>query len=291
MECTVLRIDAFTETPGQGNPAGVVLDGDRFSTEDMQKIAKRVGYNETVFCCTSESADVKLRYFTPGHETPLCGHATMGSLFALYQNKGSRKLTIETGAGLLPVYYNDELNQLTMTQATPRFIDFEGDQAALCASLGIQLSDLDHHLPIKYGNTGSWTLILPVKDVSVLDAMKPDSKRFPELLKEVPKASIHPITILSQDEGIMTARHFSSPFSGTTEDSVTGTASGVMGAYALNHIYPKAERKELTIFQGKQVKKEGQVLVHVSRGIKGAHTVQITGTACFNEAIKVVLDD
>ncbi|GGC81842.1 PhzF family phenazine biosynthesis isomerase [Enterococcus wangshanyuanii] len=290
MECSVLRIDAFTKVIGQGNPAGVVLDGDQYSTKEMQEIAKKVGFNETVFCCSSDHADVKLRYFTPGHETPLCGHATMGSIFALYHGKGSQKRVIETKAGLLSVTYNDEQCEITMTQAKPKFIDFMGDKEALCNSLGIDRTDLDPILPIQYGNTGSWTLLVPVKNEHVLDKMSADAQRFPELLTEMPKSSIHPFAIRSKENAVMSARHFSSPFSGTNEDSVTGTASGVMGAYALNHVYPTDQKKEITVFQGKHVNRSGKVLVHVTRGEKGAHSVGITGTACFNEEIKIKLN-
>jgi trans-2,3-dihydro-3-hydroxyanthranilate isomerase len=56
MECIVKRVDAFTQIPGQGNPAGVVLNGDRYSEKQMQQIAKAVGFNETVFICQSETA-------------------------------------------------------------------------------------------------------------------------------------------------------------------------------------------------------------------------------------------
>jgi PhzF family phenazine biosynthesis protein len=52
------------------------------------------------------------------------------------------------------------------------------------------------------------------------------------VLKEMPGASVHPFCFETYDPNAhMHARHFSSPFSGTIEDPVTGTASGVMGAY------------------------------------------------------------
>lgn len=41
MGCIVLRVDAFTQVPGQGNPAGVVLNGDQYTPEEMQGIAKK----------------------------------------------------------------------------------------------------------------------------------------------------------------------------------------------------------------------------------------------------------
>lgn len=283
----ILRVDAFTNIVGQGNPAGVVLESDGYSSELMQKIAKAVGFNETVFVCKSDAADIKLRYFTPGHETPLCGHATIGAIFALYNNKGNHNINIETSAGILPVHYDDQTKMITMKQAAPTFVDFKGDKAALSKSLGIALEDLHPNWPIKYGNTGSWTLLVPVVKPSVLDRMQSNQVEFPSVLKELPKASIHPFAMLSKSEGTFAARHFSSPFSGTTEDSVTGTASGVMGAYALDHIYLETDTRELIMFQGRHVQKEGLVQVYVKRNYKGHCEVKISGTACLNEWINI----
>ncbi|WP_207695073.1 hypothetical protein DOK67_0002598 [Enterococcus sp. DIV0212c] len=289
MKATFLRVDAFTTTQGQGNPAGVVLDGDVYTTEEMQEIAKNIGFNETVFVCKSDIAKVKLRYFTPGHETPLCGHATVGAIFALYNGKEDQQLDIETGAGILPIKYENKTQQITMKQAQPRFIDFAGDKEALCKSLEIEIEDLHSQLPIQYGNTGSWTLLVPVINSAVLDKMKPNQKIFPQILKELPRSSIHPFAVDSEKEGTFIARHFSSPFSGTTEDSVTGTAAGVMGAYSLNHIYTKDEIKEISVFQGRHVQKEGTVLVQVEKGREGLHEVSISGTACLNGEFEVTI--
>ncbi|MGX7148760.1 PhzF family phenazine biosynthesis protein [Enterococcus ureasiticus] len=288
MSCTVLRVDAFTQIFGQGNPAGVVLDGDRYTSEKMQEIAKKVGFNETVFVCKSDTAAVKLRYFTPGHETPLCGHATIGAIFALFNGKGDCQLEIETDAGILPITYEDKTQRIIMKQAEPKFIEFKGDKAALCQSLGIQMEDLHQNLPIQYGNTGSWTLLIPVVTPAVLDKMKPNPEVFPDILKEIPRSSIHPFALISEKDGTFIARHFSSPFSGTTEDSVTGTASGVMGAYSLNHIYTLDEDKEISVSQGQHVQSEGTVSVHVTRDIKGSHQVSISGTACFNGEFEIM---
>lgn len=289
MKCTVLRVDAFTTSIGKGNPAGVVLDGDAYNTKEMQEIAKQVGFNETVFVCKSDNATIKLRYFTPGHETPLCGHATMGAIFALYNGKENQHLQIETGAGILPIEYKEKAQTITMMQAAPMFVDFKGDPKALCRSLNIQVSDLHPELPIQYGNTGSWTLLLPVFNAKVLDKMKPNPETFPDILKEIPKSSVHPFAIVSEQAGTFTARHFSSPFSGTTEDSVTGTASGVMGAYSLNHIYKDEEYKKIYVAQGKHVQSEGTVTVQAIRETQGAHQISISGTACLNEEFEIVM--
>lgn len=287
MSQKVLQIDAFTKIPGQGNPAGVVLNGDECTTEQMQQIAREIGFNETAFVCSSEFGAFRLRYFTPGHETPLCGHATMASIFALYDGKPDQEIIIETGAGLLPIKYIAATSEIVMEQAAPTFLSFSGNKLDLCKSLGIELEDLDPDLPIQYGNTGSWTLLVPVKNKLILDKMFPKPEQFPTVLKEMPKVSIHPFSLDEEQLDVFHARHFSSPYSGTVEDSVTGTASGVMGAYALNHIFIEAPKKELRVCQGKQLHREGIVTVHVIRSEDQKHKVSISGTACFNQSIYI----
>lgn len=74
----------------------------------------------------------------------------------------------------------------------------------------------------------------------------------------------------------MHARHFSSPFSGTIEDPVTGTASGVMGAYYARYI--KSDfLLNLMIEQGQEIGRDGRIGVTVTNG----DSIEITGNAVY----------
>lgn len=283
----VYQIDAFTKTPGLGNPAGVIPNGDLYTSEEMQTITKAVGFNECVFICSSDSADAYLRYFTPGYETPLCGHATIAAIYYLAQNlKSDKTFVIKTNAGILTMNYQYDSQKIEMQQAKPKTIAFEGNVEKLCSSIGISTDDLYPNLPITYGNTGSWTLLVPVKNETILDKMNADNNLFPDILNEVPKSSVHPFSIDDKEYTIFHARHFSSPFSQTKEDSVTGTASGVMGVYALDHIYPNLDKVLLHIHQGKQMNKEGSLNVLAVRNNEG-HDIKIYGTAVFNKKLSI----
>ena len=81
----------------------------------------------------------------------------------------------------------------------------------------------------------------------------------------MPKASIHPFCLETYDsDSDMHARHFSSPSSGTIEDAVTGTASGVMGAYFAKYITRDFEESlNLVVEQGQEIGKNGRVMVRV----------------------------
>lgn len=289
----VLHYDAFSSIPNKGNPAGIVLEADDLSVDSMQRIAKTVGFNETVFVLKSDIADYKLRYFTPGHEINLCGHATVGSMYCLKSlgliGETRNNITIETNVGVLPIRFEQRHDELfvTMKQDQPMFASFNGSVKKLAASLGLSEQDIDDSLPIVYGSTGTWTLLVPVKEVESFSRMKPHNYQFPDILIEQPKTSVHPFTLKAFDnKAMMHARHFSSPFSGTVEDAVTGTASGVMGAYYLTYLDHKAEQIEFIVEQGLEIEKDGRVYVNVNRTESGMD-VYISGTGVYVKEMDV----
>lgn len=291
----VFHYDAFSTKPNKGNPAGVVFEGHFFSKSEMQEIAFKVGFNETAFIASSEKADLKIRYFTPGHEMDLCGHGTIACLYGLYEQgllPTKNELTIETKAGILPIKLKVDSGRIyiTMKQAQPKFMEFRGSQKQLALAIGLTENDLSEELPIMYGSTGIWTLLIPVRSISAFKKMKPNNQLFPEILKENPTASLHPFCLETELEGAdMHARHFSSPFSGTVEDPVTGTASGVMGAYYASFIENKAKKPlNLVIEQGLEMDRAGIVSVKISHGKNGVD-VEITGTAVYVEELEITV--
>ncbi|MBK5452039.1 PhzF family phenazine biosynthesis isomerase [Bacillus sp. TH22] len=292
----VFHYDAFTNKPNMGNPAGVVLEADGLTEEDMQRIAEKVGFNETSFVLSSEVADIRMRYFTPGFEMDLCGHGTVGTIYALRERgllEEKTNLTIETKAGILPIQIGANENGETfikMRQAAPQFKDFAGSKEELAHSIGLEVTDLDASVPIVYGSTGNWTVIVPIKNLDACERMKPKNEAFPAVLKEIPKASIHPVCLETYDEQVqMHGRHFSSPYSGTIEDPVTGTASGVMGAYYATYLEKNFDHElELIIEQGQEINKDGRVTVYVTKDVENEKLqIDIAGTAVYVKEFEV----
>ncbi|MFJ8117397.1 trans-2,3-dihydro-3-hydroxyanthranilate isomerase [Bacillus sp. RC218] len=292
----VFHYDAFTNKPNMGNPAGIVLEADGLTEEDMQRIAEKVGFNETSFVLSSEVADIRMRYFTPGFEMDLCGHGTVGTIYALRERgllEEKTNLTIETKAGILPIQIGANENGETfikMRQAAPQFKDFAGSKEELAHSIGLEVTDLDTSVPIVYGSTGNWTVIVPIKNLDACERMKPKNEAFPSVLKEIPKASIHPVCLETYDEQVqMHGRHFSSPYSGMIEDPVTGTASGVMGAYYATYLEKDFDRElELIVEQGQEINKDGRVTVYVTKDVENDNLqIDIAGTAVYVKEFEI----
>lgn len=286
---TLYHYVAFSDVPTKGNPAGIILQADDLTEKEMQAIAKQVGFNECAFVCSSQKADIRLRFFTPGQEMALCGHATIAAIYALktrgiLEGRGDHEaILIETQAGIFPIQINNIEGQIviSMQQAPAQFYPFEGSPDELAAALGLVSDDLDARLPIMYGSTGIWTLLVPIRTLQTFEQMKPDTQRFPSLLQKFPRASIHPFCLKTYDPlALMHGRHFSSPFSGTIEDPVTGTASGVMGAYYVEYIQPGTPQLNVVVEQGFEVKRDGRVKVQVKR-VHASIEVTISGTAAY----------
>ena len=97
-------VDAFTNKPFSGNPAAVCVM-DAWPTEEaMKKLAMENNLSETVFI-VKEDAGYHLRWFTPGTEVELCGHATLASAYVIlnYYEQDSNEVSFHTLSGELIV--------------------------------------------------------------------------------------------------------------------------------------------------------------------------------------------
>src|SRR2546426_9963836 len=83
----IFVVDAFTDRAFSGNPAGVVPLESAADPEWMQRVAAEMRHAETAFARPVESPDAEweLRWFTPRVEVALCGHATLGTAHALFE--------------------------------------------------------------------------------------------------------------------------------------------------------------------------------------------------------------
>ena len=131
-------IDAFTDQPFGGNPAGVVLlDSDTFPKEElMLQIAAELRYSETAFVKRHSAQEFTIRYFTPKAEVELCGHATIASFFLLHR-KGwaSEPCLCHTKAGDLCIEAGEKV---MMQMAKPRIVATIAETEEIYQALGVK---------------------------------------------------------------------------------------------------------------------------------------------------------
>lgn len=77
----ITRVDAFADRAFTGNPAAVMPLDEWLGDDLLQKMAAENNLAETAYLVPDDSdeADYELRWFTPGLEVALCGHATLAS--------------------------------------------------------------------------------------------------------------------------------------------------------------------------------------------------------------------
>ena len=101
-------VDAFADRVFEGNPAAVCVMDRWLSDGTMRNIAVENNLSESAFV-VPESGGYHLRWFTPGGEIDLCGHATLASAFVLmnFVDRGRESVIFDTLSGKLTVNYQD----------------------------------------------------------------------------------------------------------------------------------------------------------------------------------------
>ena len=106
-------VDAFTNKPFSGNPAAVSVMDKWPSEEYMKSLAMENNLSETAYIVKEEQG-YHLRWFTPGAEVDLCGHATLASSFVIlnYVEPESDIVEFHTLSGKLIVKRNGSLYEM-----------------------------------------------------------------------------------------------------------------------------------------------------------------------------------
>ena len=101
---TQYTVDAFTDRVFRGNPAAVNILQAWLPEEQMLQITRENNLSETAFA-VREGEGYRLRWFTPGGEIDLCGHATLATAYVIlrFYEPERTALSFFTRSGLLTV--------------------------------------------------------------------------------------------------------------------------------------------------------------------------------------------
>jgi len=118
-------VDAFTKDVFKGNPAAVCVMERWIPADLMQKIAIENNLSETAFV-VKEGPRYHIRWFTPGSEVDLCGHATLASSFVLseFYDKGAEEYVFDSLSGELKVKRKDGLFEMDFPSWMPEPVEF-----------------------------------------------------------------------------------------------------------------------------------------------------------------------
>ncbi|OZI62700.1 phenazine biosynthesis protein [Bordetella genomosp. 11] len=213
-----------------GNPVPLVLDAARMTSAGMQALAARYGH-ESAFVLPAQGAGEqawRLRFFVPDHEMEMCGHATVGTLWALRQwgRWTARTARVQTLSGAVDVVWDDARGWAWVSQPGATVAALRADHLdAICGVLGIARGTPGLHA-VNAGTSRVKTLIrLP--DAATLDALEPDFGAIRDLCESIGSTGLYPYV---QGKDGAWARQFPKA-SGYPEDAATGIAAAALWGY------------------------------------------------------------
>jgi PhzF family phenazine biosynthesis protein len=212
----IYHVDAFTDKPFTGNPAGVCVLTEPRDDTWMQNVAREMNLSETAFLL--EQADgYRLRWFTPAVEVELCGHATLASAHVLWETgrlAGLEHARFQTLSGLLTAERRGDAIELDFP-ATP---DEPADApAGLAEILGARVVNF---------RSSRFDHLVELESEAAVRGLRPDFTR----LKSLPVRGII-VTSRASSLGFDFVSRFFGPAVGIDEDPVTGSAHCCLGPY------------------------------------------------------------
>lgn len=221
----ILVVDAFTDRPFGGNPAGVCLLDRPVTDEWMQAVAAELKHSETAFVEPVEgdeaaratpSVDYRLRWFTPAVEVDLCGHATLATAHVLFERGESGPIRFSTRSGVLTVS-RDRAGTVVM-----EFPSLPAEAAELPAGLAEALGVK----PLWTGRS-RFDVLAEVADEATVRDLSPDLAA----LASVEARGVIVTARAGEGAPYDFVSRFFAPSQGIPEDPVTGSAHCVLGPY------------------------------------------------------------
>jgi PhzF family phenazine biosynthesis protein len=233
----LLQIDAFTSEAFRGNPAAVCLLGKEREAAWMQDVAMEMNRSATAFLLPRDDG-FSLRWFTPAAEVALCGHATLASAHALWEENvlGANDMArFHTKSGLLTTERKGDWIELDFP-STP---DERSDPPA-----GL-LEALDITSAVYVGRS-KFDYVIEVASEEEVRRIAPDHTR----LRAIP---VRGVIVTSRSDDYDFVSRFFAPAVGVDEDPVTGSAHCCLTPYWASRL----GRTELT---GYQASKRGGIV-------------------------------
>lgn len=235
-------VDAFTDTPFQGNPAGIFFEDDAaLSDEQRMRLCAEMSLESAFILPASGEADLRMRYYTAVMEIPFCGHATVAGMTALAASgriSPDRTYRVETNAGILPVTVTGQGDKvaITLNQRPGQLLKELSAAEAEEVTAALRLTRPAQY-PLRVVSTGSPWLLYQALEPAIVDSIDPRicSDAIIEISKRHDVLGVYIFAMRTDgaargENGHIWSRCFC-PIADLPEDPVTGSALGCVGCY------------------------------------------------------------
>jgi PhzF family phenazine biosynthesis protein len=167
---------------------------------------------------------------------------------------------------------------IMMSQNPPQFFEIVNKEE-IADSLNITLNEMVEGLPTQVVSTGLRDIMVPIKDLETLNAVKPDFDKVAAVSSKYNTIGYHLFTIETLGEAHAHTRNLA-PLYGIPEESATGTSNGALASYLFE--YGEINRKQAThlvIEQGYSMNKPSEIIVELATREKSILGVKVGGKA------------
>jgi PhzF family phenazine biosynthesis protein len=235
-------VDAFTAEPYRGNPAGICVLAAAASDAWMQSVAIEMNHAETAFLVKRPSGSgdgYNLRWFTPGGEVDLCGHATLASAHYLWESEAlgaNEQARFHTRSGLLTA------DRVLLDGAAWVELDFPAEPVSPAATPDGVAATLGAE-PVFVGRN-RLDYLVELQDEATVRALRPDFKQIAALSDAEDVRGVIVTATGTNNEADIVSRCFFPRFH-IDEDPVTGSAHCGLAPYWI----PRLGKQEIVAYQ------------------------------------------
>jgi PhzF family phenazine biosynthesis protein len=291
----IFQVDAFTNRPFCGNPAGVVLDADTLAASEMQAIARELNNGDTAFLLAPDGADhdLRVRFFTPRTEAGFVGHATLAAHAVLAslglperprQKQRTGIVTISREATVDAAAANPGSGQaFGFAQSPPRLQGpLAGELLARTLSaLQLQDTELDQRLPPVVVGEASTRLLIALSDPARLATLQPDLAALAGCSADGAPPGFFAYAASGTGAALETQARMYCPALGIPEDPVSGNAHAMMAHWlcARGLVDAGAPGAHFTGRQGHHMGRPGSLRVDIASEGGTPRSICISGQA------------
>ncbi len=272
-----IHCDVFATKPYSGNSLAVFPESAGLNGDQMLTITQELRHFETIFL-NKRNGQVSARVFDLFEELPFAGHPIIGAACALHNISGlggaqTWQIELQEGRSVsVTTVCNEGRYVGTLDQGRPDMIASvpESAKPSIAAAFNLNMSQISE-LPLEVISTGLKYLVVPV-----IDGLKDARITIPDLEHKLANLGAEFAYLI--DVNKFEGRHWNND--GIMEDVATGSAAGVIGAYALKHglIAPD---QSFALKQGHFIGRPSEILVTSHGSSTAISHVTVAGEVAF----------
>lgn len=282
-ELTFYIVDVFAEQKYAGNQLAVFRNAQELPSEEMQRIAKEMGYSETTFILSDapRNGGYDVRIFTPAAEVPFAGHPTLGTAYVIRREilgQSVDHVNLNLKIGQIPVAFEPQPDGEKIPWMTPKEASFHEkfETKEVAPLLRVDAEDIDTDFPIETVTTGLPFVFVPMRSLDAVKRATAVKNRWLDWVKDKQAKMVMVFCRQAVEPGNHIHARMFADYYGIVEDPATGSANSCLAAYLVRHRYFGSDSIDVRVEQGYEIGRPSRIYLR-ARELAGRIRVEVGG--------------